>query len=65
MAAIFSFLKLRQIRRHITGAECHKEYSRENRILISLFVNEIYQIFENSKWLPGGHLEFLINMNFD
>ncbi len=56
MAAIFSFLMLRQIRRHITGAECHKEHSRENQILISLFVNEIYQIFEKFKmaaWRPS------------
>ena len=21
-------------------------------------------MFENSKWLPGGHLEFLFNVNF-
>ena len=50
--AIFSFSILRQIRRHATGAECHKE-----QILIYLFVNEMCPIFENSKWLPGGHLD--------
>ena len=64
MAAIFSFLILRQIRGHVTGAESYKDHSDENRISISLFVNEISAIHENSKWPPGGHLDFLINMNF-
>ena len=64
MAAIFLFLLLRQICRHTSGVECHKEHSCENTILISLFVNEICSIFENSKWPPIGHLGYLINMNF-
>ena len=64
MAAIFSFSILRQIRWHTTEAESHKEHSGENQILISEFVNEISAINENSKWPPGGHLGFLINMDF-
>ena len=64
MAAICLFSILRQIRQHATEAEGHKEHSCENQILISLFVNEISAINENSKWPPGGHLVFLINMNF-
>ena len=64
MAAIFSFLILSQVRRHGSEAESHKEHSGENRTLISLFVNEISAINENSKWPPSGHLGFLINMNF-
>ena len=43
MVAISPFLKLRKIRRRTTGAECHKEHSGENQILMSLFVNEICQ----------------------
>ena len=41
MAAIFSFLKLCQNRRHRIGAECDKEPFGENRFPKSLFVNEI------------------------
>ena len=65
MAAISSSSNLRQI--HFTcyrSGICHKEHSGENQILKSLFVNEIYPIFENFKLLPGGHIEFMIDMNF-
>ena len=47
MVAIFLFSILRQMRLHTTGAEIHKEHFGENRILISLFVNEISVIHEN------------------
>ena len=42
----------------------HKKHSGEHPIFISLFVNEISAINENSKWTPSGHLVFSINMNF-
>ena len=60
MAAIISFLKLRQNRRHTTGAEFDKKPFGENRFLTSLFLNEIIQINENSRW-PScffNHYEF-------
>ena len=47
MAAISSFLKLRQNRRHTIGAEFDKEPFGENRFLKSVFLNEIIQINEN------------------
>ena len=65
MAAISSFLKLRQNRRHYTGAECDKEPLGENHFLISLLVKKIIQINEYSRWLPGGHLVFPITTNFN
>ena len=61
MAPISSFLKLSQ---HSTGAECDKEQFAENCFSISLFINEIIQINESSRWLPGGHLVFPITTNF-
>ena len=64
MAATSSLMKLRQNRRHTSGAEFDKEPFGENRFWISLFLNEIIQITENSRWLPGGHLVFLITTNF-
>ena len=64
MAAICLFSILRQIRRHDAEAEGHKEHSCENQILISLFVNEISAINENSKWPPGGHLVFFDQHEF-
>ena len=52
------------VRRHTTGPESHKKHSGENRILISLFVNEIHvsAINEDSKWSHSGHLVFCINI---
>ena len=64
MASIFHFWFVVKKHLHIMRTECHNEHSAENQILRSLFANEIYPIIENSKWLPSGHLEFFINMDF-
>ena len=50
--------------RHTSRAVSHKEHYWENRILVSLFVNERNTIIENSKCAPVGHLVFWINMYF-
>ena len=63
MTTISLFLKLRQNRRHTTEVEFDKEPFGENRVLISLFLEEIIQINENSRWMPGDNF-FLITMNF-
>ena len=41
MAAISSFLKLRQNRNYIKWAESNKEQFGENQISISIFITEI------------------------
>ena len=59
-----SVLMLRQICPHTMYHTNHKEHYGENRILISLFVNELSVINENSKWPPSGHLLILDQHGF-
>ena len=54
MAAISSFLKLRQT----------VDTPLKRNVIKNHFVNELIQNNKNSNWLPGGHLVFSIIVIF-